>query len=201
MNDLGIAIGLTEHGYNPRELDYIKAANEVWDKDGGPAGRLLLKYAHDVLVATGRGRGAPAFHLHFLTKSAAWDYHAKEMAAHVANVLEVLEPMRKQAMMVAHPFGVPALVETAGMLGRAGVMGAMGLGGGAGALYWLLSRHANQDTADMEAMKNQTDYYHQLSRELDDSMRRKYRYERHQQPQQPAQSAQDGGTDPSAFAA
>jgi len=172
MRELGILIGAMERGYNPADMDYIKAQAEVWDREGGPAGRLLIKAARDVMVATGRGHTAPAFHLHFLSKSADWNEHAKEVALNVAQILEIFDPMRKQAFNLRD-------VGSAGLAaGKGALLGSMALGGGLGALYWMLSRHANQDTADIEAMQRQVDYYDELGRELEDSMRRKYRYDR-----------------------
>lgn len=176
MRALGIFIGATERGYNPGDLDYIKAAAEVWDKDGGPSARLLFKAARDLFIATGRPHCAPAYHLHFLSKSASWDEHAKEVAQLVVQTMEVLEPMRKQAMSLKDVVGAGTLA------GRGALLGSIGAGAGLGSLYWMLSRHSNQDNADIEAMQKQVQYYRELSKELEDSMRRKYRYDRGQQP-------------------
>jgi hypothetical protein len=177
MRELGVLIGAMEHGYSPDDFDYIKSQAAVWDREGGPAGRLLIKAARDVMVATGRGQTAPAFHLHFLSKSADWNEHTKEVARDVAEILEIFDPMRKQA------FKLPDVVGAGAAAGKGALLGSMALGGGLGSLYWLLSRHANQDSADIEAMQRQVNYYDELGRELEDSMRRKYRYERgNQQP-------------------
>lgn len=176
-------IGAMERGYNPEDMDYIEAQAKVWDAEGGPAGRLLIKAARDVLIATGAGHTAPAFHLHFLAKSADWNTHSKEVAADIARVLEIFEPHRKEAFVKD--------LTGAGMAGaRGALLGSMALGGGLGSLYWLLSRHSNQDNADIEAMQRQVEYYNELSRELQDSMRRKYRYDRGEQQAQPAVSGQ-----------
>lgn len=183
--ELGIAIGLTEHGYNPQDLAYIEGSNAVWDREGGPSGRLLIKAAHDLLVATGRGRTAPAWHLHFLTKMSDWDAHSKEVAEHIGQVMEVLEPMRKQAFNVSDAIGA------GGTVGRAALLTSLAAGGGLGSLYWLLSRHSNQDSSDIESMQNQVNYYNELSKEVEDSMRRKYRYERNDE-QSPGTAAPGG---------
>jgi len=172
-------IGTMERGYNPDAMDYINAQAAVWDAEGGPAGRLLLKAARDVLVATGAGQTAPAFHLHFLSKSADWNTHSKEVAAEVVRVLEIFEPHRKEAF-------VRDLTGAVGTGARGALLGSAALGGGLGALYWMMSRHANQDSADIEAMQRQVEYYNELSRELQDSMRRKYRYDRGDQAQNPS---------------
>lgn len=172
MKKLGMLIGAVEHGHNPGDLDAISGAVQVWDRDGGPAGRLLTKAARDLLIATGRGHTAPAFHLHFLCKSANWDLHAQEVAQEIAQVLEVCDDLRKEA------FSLKDIPAAGGAVGRGALLGSMGLGGGLGALYWLLSRHSNQDDAEVEAMSNQVRYYDNLARELEDSMRRKYRYDR-----------------------
>lgn len=176
MREIGIFIGATERGYNPEDLDYIKAAAEVWDENGGPAARLLFKAARDLFIATGREHCAPAFHLHFLSKSADWNTHAKEVAQHLVQTMEVLEPMRKQA------FSLKDVASAGALAGRGALLGSVGAGAGLGSLYWMLSRHSNQDNADIEAMQKQVQYYRELSKELEDSMRRKYRYDRGQQP-------------------
>ena len=172
MTNLGVVVGMLNRGYSPADFNYIKGQAEVWDAEGGPAGRLMLKAARDVLIATGRGHTAPAFHLNFLCKMGSWDPHTREVAQHVAQLLEVLRPHEKRA------FGLRDALSAGGLAGRGALLGSVGLGGGLGALYWLLSRHANQDSADISAMQNQVDYYRELGRELEDSMRRKYRYER-----------------------
>lgn len=188
MRKLGMLIGAIEHGYNPGDMDSITSSAAVWDAEGGPAARLMFKAARDLLVATGRGQSAPAYHLHFLSKSASWDVHAKEVASHVAQVIDVLGPMHKQA------FNVRDVAGAGGLMGRGALLGSMMLGGGLGTLYWLLSRHSNQDAADIESMQNQVNYYNELSKELEDSMRRKYRYDRGTQPSRP-------GANPSAVTA
>lgn len=180
MRNIGIFIGATEHGYNPSAMHFIKAAAERWDAEGGPAARLVFKAARDLLTATGRQYSAPAFHFHFLSKSADWNDHAKEVVTLVAQVVEVMSPMHKQA------FNIKDVTSAAGLAGRGALLGSVGLGAGLGSLYWLLSRHSNQDDADIEAMRKQVDYYHSLSKELEDSMRRKYRYDRGDQDQQAA---------------
>lgn len=177
MRNLGFAIGAMLRGYSPSDANYILGKAAVWDRDGGPAGRLLIKAARDVMIATGRGQTAPAFHLHFLVKSAAWDTHAREVAQHIGQVLSVLKPHEKLAFSIRDAIGA------GGLAGRGALLGSAAMGGGLGALYWLLSRHANQDSADIESMQQQVDYYDELGRELEDSMRRKYRYERGEQPE------------------
>jgi len=187
MKDFGILLGCAEMGVAPESFSVLEGIAETMDKSSS-AERLLVKAAYDLMVATGREFEAPTYHLRFVAKAAHWSDHCREIAGHVARTLKVLEPMQKQAFSLGDAGG-------AAMLGLRGLgYGSLGLGAGLGSLYWLLSRHANQDDADIESMKHQVHYYNQLSKELNDSMRRKYRYERGtEQSNQPSQSGQGQG--------
>ncbi len=134
-----------------------------------PAGRLLVKAAHACLNFSKLGHTAPAMHLKLVSEQSDWGPHCVEVAAHVSRALSLYEPMHKRAFS--------GLSDGLGTLGRGVGYGSLGAGAGAGALFWLLSRHANQEAANLEATKNQVDYYHRLSHDLHDSMRRKYQYQ------------------------
>lgn len=165
-------MGCAEMGVMPESFHIVEGIASGMDgAKSASAGRLVVKAARDVLVATGRGYSAPSFHLYFVAKSADWNRHCQDVTDHVVRVLKVLEPMQKQA------FTVPDAIGAAGLAGRGALYTSLGLGGGLGTLYWLLNRHATQDDSDAESMKHQIHYYHQLSNELDDSLRRKYHYE------------------------
>jgi hypothetical protein len=172
MREFGILLGCAEMGVMPESFHVVEGiADAMSGEKSASAGRLIVKAARDVMVATGRGYSAPAFHLYFILKSADWNTHCQEVTNHIVRTLKVLEPMHKQALTIPDALGA------AGLAGRGALYSSLGLGGGLGTLYWLLNRHANQDDADVESMKHQIHYYHQLSNELDDSLRRKYHYE------------------------
>lgn len=166
-----------EAGVPFSSFPFINGMAEAMDGEkSASAGRVLVKAAHDLMLATGRQYEAPTFHLRLVIKSAHWNQHCQDIADHVTRVLKLLEPMQKQA------FGAGDATALLGGGARGALYGSMGLGGGLGALYWLLSRHANQDESDAESMQHQLHYYNSLSRELSDSMRRKYDYDVSKQP-------------------
>lgn len=72
--------------------------------------------------------------------------------------------------------GVEDAMELAGTGARTLGYGAVGAGGLLGALLWGLKRHSQQENADQESMKKQIGYYHNLSKELHESLGRKYDY-------------------------
>ncbi len=189
MKDFGILLGCAEMGVAPESFSVLEGIAETMDKSASSsAERLLVKAAYDLMVDKGYEFAAPTYHLRFVAKSAYWNDHCREIANHIVRTLRVLEPMQKQALSLSDAGG-------AAMLGLRGLgYGSLGLGAGLGSLYWLLSRHANQDDADIESMKHQVHYYNQLSKELNDSMRRKYRYEQgNEQSAQPLKSGQGQG--------
>jgi hypothetical protein len=47
-------------------------------------------------------------------------------------------------------------------------------GSGLGALYWLLSRHSRQGSADLEALEQQSDYYHKLNKRIRDRLANRF---------------------------
>jgi hypothetical protein len=183
MREFGVLLGCAEMGVAPKDFPFVDGlAQALTGEESEKVGRLLVKAARDVMCATGHGKEAPSFHLHFVYKSADWNTHCQEVADHVAQVLTVLHPLEKKASSMAGNLAAGA------GLGLKGVgYGALGAGGGLGALYWLLSRHATQDDADSASMQHQIDYYNNLSRELSDSMKRKYQYDQESQP--PARKA------------
>ncbi len=149
MNDFGVMLGCVEMGVPPKGFAFVEGlAEAMTGEKSASAGRVLVKAARDLMCATGYGHTAPSFHLHFVYKSADWNEHCQDVADHVTRTLKVLEPMQKQA------FGVGDAMAAGGLAGRGALYGSMGLGSGLGALYWLLSRHANQDDSDIESMQH-----------------------------------------------
>ena len=134
----------------------------------GPIGRLIAKAAAAVMIECGRGNTAPAIHLALISKQANWVPQYQETVNLVLDCIKMLEPMEKAAFNVGDAVG-------AGESIAKGVgYGTLGAGMGAGALWWLLSRHALQNDSKEKAMQGQVDYYQQLTSELDDQMRRRY---------------------------
>ena len=166
-HDLGRMFGCLEYGFSPRSIDYIEGAASR-GVDGG-VGRQLFKAAHDIMSITGRGSSAPALHLMMLSKQADWTLHSDEVFRDISRLLLASQPMEKAAFS-----GAASLANTGA---KALTTGTLAGGAGLGALYFMLNRHATQDEADSEAMQHQVDYYNHLSRELEDSMRRKYHYD------------------------
>ena len=167
--EFGIMLGCAEHQVAVTSFPFIQGmAKRANSPDNGPAGRALIKAAHDVMVACGYENTAPRMHLLLVAEQPAWNPHCQDVMNHVAGVLQVMAPMEKVAFS--------DVMSGIGTAARGVGYGSIGAGAGLGALYWLLSRHVTQDDADIEAKQQQADYYHSLSRELKDSMDRKYRY-------------------------
>lgn len=136
----------------------------------GPIGRLIAKAAASVMTECGRGNTAPAIHLALISKQANWVPQYQETINLVLDCIKMLEPMEKAAFNVGDAVG-------AGESIAKGVgYGTLGAGMGAGALWWLLSRHALQNDSKEKAMQGQVDYYNQLSSELEDQLKRRYGY-------------------------
>lgn len=167
---LGLLLGAVESGMTPAALSFCHGQNQKLARDTtGKIGRVLVREAHAVMQATKFANSAPSFHLKFVADSKDWTSHHQEVADDVTRVFALLRPMKKKAFM-------PDAVAGAGLAARGLAGASLGTGAGLGALYWLLSRHSNQDSADLESMQHQIDYYNDLGKELDHSMRRKHRY-------------------------
>lgn len=145
------------------------AMTKLASADGAAVERLLVKAAHACMFFSDMGHLAPAMHLKLVSDQSHWGPHCEEVATNVSRALSVLEPMHKQAFA--------EITEGIGAGTKGLGYASLGAGAGLGSLYWLLSRHANQEAANLEASKKQIEYYHQLSRELNHSMRRKYHYD------------------------
>jgi len=159
----------------PTLLGVAKQAAE----NPGTIGRLIAKAAAELMTQTGLGNTAPAIHLALIAKQANWIPQHQEAVNIVLTCLEALRPMEKQAGLADHAIGgLESAVKGVGY-------GALGLGAGAGALWWMLSRHALENEAKQKAQQNQIDYYNQLSSEISDQMRRKYGYDEPQSQPKP----------------
>lgn len=157
------------HGRSPGELTKIAAvAHRMASPDAVPAKRLVVKSAHDVMCFCGDEFSAPAQHLKMIHELPGWSAHAEDVYGTVVKSCAVAECLEKHAFADAAE-GIGSLAKG---VGYTGVLGGAGLG----ALYWMLSRHASQGTADVESKKHQLAYYNQLNHELQESMRNKYPY-------------------------
>lgn len=170
INAVAIHMACAGLGVNPSEYTFRKGAAAAHEQNPGAVGRAILKTAHEIMCFTGRGATAAAFHLDLITKSADWHPQFQETADTVIRALIATKAFQKQA------FHAGDLTAAVGSLAKGVGYGSLGAGAGAGSLYWLLSRHAKQDDADIAAKQQQLDYYNQLSSEIQDAMNRKYQY-------------------------
>lgn len=171
-NQLGFLFGLTEHNRDisdgPRLIGLSKRASENPEAWGKP----ILRQASQALWFRSP-HSAPAYHLHFLCKS-AWSPHTDEVLDLVLTAAQAQQQVKKATSLAS--FTNPGLAGL-GLAGKGLLYGAAAGGAGAGALWWLLNRHASQDEADNAGKQQQVDYYQDLARELEDSMRRNYDYQ------------------------
>ena len=166
---LGVDMALMANGRKPAELHKIAAvAHRMASPDAVPAKRMVIKSAHDVMTFCGDEFTAPSQHLAILSNMPGWSTHAEDVYNTVVKSCSLAETLEKRAFADTVE-GVGSLAKT---LGYAGI----GAGAGLGTLYWLLARHANQGSADVESKKHQLAYYNRLNAELKDSMQRRYQY-------------------------
>jgi hypothetical protein len=167
--DLGVALGCVSNDVPLAAFTKLAAvADRMNQPDAASAKRLVIKAAHDVMTACGDGQSAPANHLAILHGTPGWSAHADEVYSTVVKSCAVVSLMEKRAFNDT----IEGLGNVAKGIGYTGLMAGAGLG----SLYWMLSRHASQDEADVEGKKQQLQYYKNLNHELNDSLRRKYRY-------------------------
>lgn len=185
-HQLGILLACIENGVDPRDFSRIEGMAKAASQNPGPVGRMIAKAAYDVMATCGRAHTAPANHLLMISKQASWCPQFQDVVDEVQRTLFVLLPLEKRAFQVSGGDVLGAL----GSVGKGIGYGSLLAGGGLGALYWLLNRHSTQDESDIEAMKQQADYYQQLTRELEHNLRRKYNYNPSQNPNEAEQAEQ-----------
>jgi hypothetical protein len=172
MNDiekLGAFAACVEHGISPACIPEMEGAfDKLASEEAAPLGRLLIQGAYAAMVVAGFGDTAPAFHLKMAAEDPVWTEHSQELSEHVSETLDVLAPLEKRAF--------DDLLEGLGTGARTLGYGAVGAGAGLGSLLWLLNRHGKEEDAQQESTKRQINYYHNLARELHESLRRKYGY-------------------------
>ena len=93
----------------------------------------------------------------------AWDYRCQAVADGIYDTMERIEHV-KQANTLTDIAGL-------GMKGILALSAATGIG--AGALYWTLKRDATQEAAPNEKLRGQIDYYRNLSKDVEGSIKRR----------------------------
>lgn len=154
-------------------LDDLNASRGLLEKlaaDGEPVQRLVLKAAADCMRRFGMVGHPATWHAHLAAKSATWTPHHTGVYDTVVRTCRLFDGFRKQAFTDA--------ASALGLAGKGVGYGALLGGAGLGSLYWLLSRHSSQDAAEVEAMKQQEEYYRRLGHQLQSSMDNEYRYDR-----------------------
>lgn len=156
-----------ESGIDPAATHFVKgAAEKVSENHGEQIGRVLCKAFYGVLEAGGREKSASAHHLRMIATAPAWTAHSEEVVDSCVQTIQACSQMSKSATS-----------DVLNALAKAFSYSSLGAGLGGGSLYWLLNRQVNHDQKEIEAMRNQVDYYNQLASELDASMKRKYQYQ------------------------
>ena len=168
---LGEQIACVEFGVNPGDLPLHWGRAKVASQDSGVIGRSVASAAYSLMNNQGLGHTAPACHLLLVSKQATWHPQYQEVIDTVLDAARAISSFQKQAVDSGDVTGA------IGSLAKGVGYGSLAAGTGLGSLFWLLSRHASQDDADIEAMKRQRDYYDQLTSEIESSMRRKYQYD------------------------
>lgn len=152
------------------ELNVGRGLLEKLSADGEPVQRLVLKAASDCMRRFGAPGHPATWHAHFAAKSAVWTPHHRSIYDTVVRTCRMFDGLHKQAFADA--------ASAVGLAGKGIGYGALLGGAGLGSLYWLLSRHASQDAAEVEAMKQQEEYYRRLGHQLQGSLDNEYRYDR-----------------------
>ena len=172
IQTLGAIAACSEAGISPDFIPQLEGAYpKLASADAEPIGRLLLQGASAAMDQTIYANTAPAIHLKLAAYNPVWSEHSQDLVDHVSEVLQLMEPMEKQAVS-----GIEELAELPGLGARTLGYGAIAGGGLIGALLWKLKRHSQEEQAEQESLKRQTGYYHNLSKELHESMQRKYDY-------------------------
>lgn len=167
---LGITMACAENNIRPRSFNKMVGVAEEVTKNPH-IGRLLAKSAATLMAANGAGTTAPCIHLALISKQADWTPQCQEVVNDVIRCMKVLEPMEKKSMNLGDITGAAeSAVKGIGY-------GTLGAGIGAGTLWWLLGRHAMQEDSKSQAMSQQIDYYNQLTKEIENTLRRKYKYD------------------------
>lgn len=141
---------------------------------------MVLKSAADVIKDHGGGEGTvPYQHLKLAAQQCMRDglnAHHRELYDTVCDVCGDMDArFPKQA--AAGP--ASAILPAASLVGTSAKGLAYGgaIGGAAlGALYWLLSRHARQNTAETESLEHKVDYYNQLAKKMESRLGNDYNY-------------------------
>lgn len=178
---IGKLLAQAEYRMSAESLAYCAGVAGVMDKCAS-AKRLLIATAATAMRKMGRANTAPYYHLEqvlALTQDGSWTPHAEDVYQTVMRPLELGyyegRPMLKSA--------APMLFGGLGLAGKGLGYAALGGGAAAGLLMHALSKHTNQDEAEVESMKHQRDYYDKLTGEIEESMRREYPYEQQKKKQ------------------
>jgi len=162
--ELGIFSKCLEIGLPHDAFREYQGFHEVWDSNQVKEAALTVKSMYTILDKY----NLQDCRLHDLTKSASvkydsgeWDQRCKIVADGITDVLAKVEHV-KEAAAAAAGLGIKTIL---------GLSAATGIG--AGALYWALKRNSEQDSLPNEKLRNQIDYYRNLSKDMESSIQRR----------------------------
>jgi hypothetical protein len=176
-------------GVNPDEYYIHKAAAElltdVRDPQYGQLSKMAAHIAANLYKAVGE-EGSPEYCLFDqLRKSATWfpafDEYTDPVLAALARDVQRTHTETRTVDEITKSAGVGAMLtglvggalKNAPMIGKFGLGMAAATGAGLGGLYWGLNRHANEDDAQTEALKERLNQYRKITNEISGDLQRK----------------------------
>ena len=164
--ELGIFSGCLELGIPAEDFEGYSGFHSVWDANQTKEAGVVVTAFKDILEKL----DLTATEVYPYVKSAAlkhendaWDYRCQAVADGIYDTMERIEHV-KQASTLTDLAGI-------GMKGVLALSAATGIG--AGALYWTLKRDANAEAAPNEKLRGQIDYYRNLSKDVEGSIKRR----------------------------
>lgn len=156
--------------------DYKQAARRqevLTQEEANAFFRVVIKAAADFLEANPTDTSA-LVQRHLKYASQVQDpfagSHQRDLFRDICAVCREYGQTEKQALMG----NLKDLASLAGTTVKGLGYGTALAGAGTGALYWLLSRHARQGTAELEAMEQQAEAYRDLNRRIEQRLRDRY---------------------------
>jgi len=166
--ELGIFSGCLELGIPHHTFREYQGFHEVWDESQVKEAALVVKSMYTILDKY----NLQDCSLYDMTKAASikydngeWDSRCKVIADGITDTL-ARETHIKEATTQAIAAGTGLGIKTV-----LGLSAATGIG--AGALYWALKRNSEQDSLPNEKLRNQIDYYRNLSKDMESSIQRR----------------------------
>ena len=168
IKELGVFSRCQELGIDYEHFNKIAGAYEVVEtsKEAAEDHKQVASALYKIMESVSRGHTKAAQHLKAAANTEGWDENRTELMSTIYKYFSGLKHVKEANVLPGVFTATKALALLAALTGA-----------GVGALYWQLKRDSRIESSKAESIKAQTQYYNQLSNDLENKLTEKYQYD------------------------